>query len=387
MVACARLLLRYFWFGRSVNNVSGAILQSHVGRTTSYVSDVGVGPCTERQESCQALTFTMKTGEGVFGTLLDLKVTGCQIFSPMQASSKSRAAETRIARMASETGIAEARHPRAASTGTCQQTPKRSPAPRTNRESVRAVGRGLTVLQVINKHGGISMSQIALDADMAYPTTCRMVQTLMDCGMVEREPGRKRYRVTSLVETLSLGFQKEDRLARIARPHMEKLTREIVWPVYLSCRIGNNMMVRESTDAMTTLTFNHYNPGFRMPLFDSSSGRIQLAFAESEDAELIRRGAEYETGLGTAYSGFKECLEKVRRDGFATVAQHWYMEPKGKTSALSVPVMQGKRAVSALSIVFFSSAMTVEQATERYLEKLTQAARAITDDLGTLQVS
>jgi DNA-binding IclR family transcriptional regulator len=63
------------------------------------------------------------------------------------------------------------------------------------------------------------------------------------------------------------------------------------------------------------------------------------------------------------------------------------MEPKGKTSALSVPVMQGKRAVSALSIVFFSSAMTVEQATERFLERLNEAARAISLDLGDVEIS
>jgi len=253
--------------------------------------------------------------------------------------------------------------------------------------TVRAVERGLSVLQVINRHGGVSMTEISRDARMAYPTTCRMVQTLIDCGMIEREPDRKRYRVTPLVETLSLGFQKEDRLAKVARPHMERLTREILWPVYLSCRIGSTMMVRESTDAMTTLTFNHYSPGFRMPLFESSSGRVQLAFAERDEVDLIIRGEEFAEGPSRAYNDIKQTLGKARREGFATVAQHWYMEPKGKTSALSVPILQHGHAVSALSIMFFSSAMTVEQATARYLEKLSHTARSIEEDLKDLVVS
>jgi IclR family mhp operon transcriptional activator len=257
--------------------------------------------------------------------------------------------------------------------------------PRSNRDSIRAVERGLFVLQAINRGGSVSMAQIARSTAMAYPTACRMVQTMIDCGMVEREPGGKKYRVTPLVETLSHGFRKEDKLAKVARPHMEKLTQEIVWPLYLSCRIGDTMMVRESTDSMTTLTFDHYNPGFRMPLLDSSSGKVQLAFSERDETELALKGVQLGHGSGENYvRGLKEALGKTRKDGFATVAHHWYMEPKGKTSALSVPVMQDGRAVGALSVLFFSSAMSIDEAIAKYFVKLNETAQNISRDFATL---
>jgi predicted transcriptional regulator of viral defense system len=71
---------------------------------------------------------------------------------------------------------------------------------------IRAISRGLSVLQSVNKHGGLTMMEIAQLAEVPYPTACRIVQTLLYEGMLEREPGRKRYRATPSVLTLSSSY-------------------------------------------------------------------------------------------------------------------------------------------------------------------------------------
>jgi IclR family transcriptional regulator, mhp operon transcriptional activator len=71
---------------------------------------------------------------------------------------------------------------------------------------IRAISRGLAVLQAVNKHGGLTMMEIAQLSEVPYPTACRIVQTLLHEGMLEREAGRKRYRATASVLTLSSGF-------------------------------------------------------------------------------------------------------------------------------------------------------------------------------------
>lgn len=71
---------------------------------------------------------------------------------------------------------------------------------------IRAISRGLAVLQAVNRHGGLTMMEIAQLSEVPYPTACRIVQTLLHEGMLEREPGRKRYRATASVLTLSSGF-------------------------------------------------------------------------------------------------------------------------------------------------------------------------------------
>lgn len=70
---------------------------------------------------------------------------------------------------------------------------------------IRAITRGLAVLQAVNQHGSLTMMEIAQTSRVPYPTACRIVQTLLHEGMLEREPGRKTYRATPLVLTLASG--------------------------------------------------------------------------------------------------------------------------------------------------------------------------------------
>jgi IclR family mhp operon transcriptional activator len=71
---------------------------------------------------------------------------------------------------------------------------------------IRAISRGLAVLQAVNKHGALTMMEISQQSEVPYPTACRIVQTLLHEGMLEREPGKKRYRATASVLTLSSGY-------------------------------------------------------------------------------------------------------------------------------------------------------------------------------------
>lgn len=245
--------------------------------------------------------------------------------------------------------------------------------------SIRSIGRGFAILQAINRYGSISMTDIAAEARVPYPTTCRIVQTLIGMGMVERETGRKRYRPTALVQTLSMGYQREDRLAELARPHMAELTRDIVWPVYMCCRIGPKMMVKETTDSMTSLAFSHCHPGYTVPLTESSSGKVYLAFCPDDERELLLRGVSREPSYGA--QSFDEVLQTVRRDGFATATRHRYTENPGKTSAISAPIIAPDGEVSALSMLFFSSAMSINDAIDRFADKVKNAAAAISTEL------
>ena len=72
---------------------------------------------------------------------------------------------------------------------------------------IRSLSRGIAVLQAVNRGGTISMMEIARTSNVPYPTACRIVQTLMHEGLIEREPSRKHYRPTALVQTLAHGFQ------------------------------------------------------------------------------------------------------------------------------------------------------------------------------------
>lgn len=250
---------------------------------------------------------------------------------------------------------------------------------------IRAISRGLAVLQAVNRHGSLTMMDIAHASGVPYPTACRIVQTLLHEGMIEKEPARKRYRATALVQTLSVGYQKEDALVSISRPHLVALTRKHSWPVSIASRVGNMMMVRDSTHALTSLTFTNYYPGFTLPLLECASGKAFMAYVSPEErAEMLKGLKKLEAApdkYGALLLETGTLLEEIRRTGFATQGRNRYTATPGKTSSIAVPVFEGDRVAGALSLIFFASAMTMDQAIAAFADDLKTAAAEISAKL------
>ncbi len=252
--------------------------------------------------------------------------------------------------------------------------------------TVRSISRGLAVLQAINRGGSITMMEICRGAHIPYPTACRIVETLIDEGMIEREPARKRYRSTALVRTLSMGFQEQDGLVAAARPHIVALCRELSWPISIATRVGPMMMVRDSTHQQTSLTLHNYAPGYTLPLVECSSGKAYLAFCDAEERAGILAGMRKLDGpaerMALLLTSNDAMLAAIRAQGYATQARNAYNATPGKTSSIAVPLFAGERVVGALALIFFASALPMRDAEARYVEPLKRGAQAIAAALG-----
>ncbi len=251
--------------------------------------------------------------------------------------------------------------------------------------NVRAISRGLAVLQAVNRGGSVTMMEICRTAHIPYPTACRIVQTLMDEGMIEREPARKRYRPTALVRTLSFGFQDEGDLVAVARPHIVALTNKLAWPVSVTTRVGPVMMVRDSTHKLTSLTLHNYVPGFTLPIIECSTGKAYLAFCGEEERRGVLQGLRQLDGpaerMAVLLTSNERMLDDIRARGFATQARNAYTATPGKTSSIAVPLFQNDTVVGALALIFFASAVSMAEAEGRFVAALQETARAISAEL------
>ncbi len=229
------------------------------------------------------------------------------------------------------------------------------------------------------------MMDIAHASQVPYPTACRIVQTLMFEGMLEREPGRKRYRPTALVQTLANGFQEYSRLVAVARPHIEEFTRKALWPVLVTSRVGNTMMVRDSTQNLTSLSFTNYPPGHTFPLLECASGRVFMAFSTPEERATILEGLrEVDNGVDPHTFALFEAgylVEEIRQKGVAARGNNRFTGNLGKTSSIAAPIFQNGKICGALTMVFFTSAMKVSTATDRFADVLIQTAHLISAEL------
>lgn len=251
--------------------------------------------------------------------------------------------------------------------------------------SIRAISRGLRVLQAINRGGSITMMQICRQVGIPYPTACRMIETLIKEGMVEREPARKRYRVTALVRTLSVGFQEEDQLVAVARRHIVALCSRHGWPISIATRVGQSMMVRDSTHKLTSLTLANYSPGYTLPILECSTGKAYLAFCGEEERTATIAGLRRLDGPAELSAAMllrdDFMLRQIRAAGYAAQARNTYTAVPGKTSSLAVPIIKNGEIRGALALIFFVAAMPLSRAATLYVPDLQATADAIAAEL------
>ena len=250
---------------------------------------------------------------------------------------------------------------------------------------IRSISRSIAALKAINESGSLTMMEISKASRVPYPTACRIVQTLLYEGLIEQEPSRKRYRATALVQTLAHGFQHDDQLVNTARPHILELTREVGWPISIAIRVGRRMMLRDSTHAHTALTFDNYYPGFTLPILDSASGKLSLAYTPDEEREMLLGWMRDAADVDLEYLKSAEASldpVKIRHDGYAVQGRNHFNRTPGKTSSIAVPIFNNGRFEAAMTMVFFVSATKISAALEKYLPTLNSTAAAISHDLG-----
>lgn len=248
---------------------------------------------------------------------------------------------------------------------------------------IRSVSRSLAALKVINQHGSLTMKEIAIGVDVPYPTACRIIQTLIHEGFVEQEPNRKRYRPTVLVQSLSQGYVRDGRLIQAARPAIEQITEQLGWPVSITTRVGGNMVLRDSTHARTSMTFECYYPGFSLPIVECASGRLALAYSPPQNLKTLIAGQQVngEKLQSPADAERLLHLEEIRRQYFAWMGRGRVSLTPGRTSSIAVPIMENGQMSAALTLIYFHNALSYTHVVSDYLPILKDKAMAITANL------
>lgn len=243
---------------------------------------------------------------------------------------------------------------------------------------IRALIRGFDALTVLNLRNGATVSEVAQEIKLPRTTTYRILETLSHAGYVYRDQTDDRYRLTIMVRGLSDGFDDEAWVTQIARPHINDLGKEIVWPVAIASLSGTSMMVRETTDHRSPLAVERFSAGFRVPILTSASGRVYLAFCSQTQRDslldILGRSQREEDKLAKNRAEVQKILSDTRSQGFATAVR-----PRRVSDEISmaVPIMIEDRVLAAVTIRFSGTAVPLKLAVERFLPKLRDSAQKI----------
>ncbi len=246
---------------------------------------------------------------------------------------------------------------------------------------VQSLSRGLALLHAINRsaHGWASIAELSTSTGLHRTTVRRLLETLQSEGYVRRSASDDSYRLNLKVRQLSDGFTDDEWISEVANPVLGELLQTLVWPSDLSTIDGDCMLVRETTNRFSPLSFHRAMIRQRMPLLFTSAGRAYLAWCSEEERlqilQLLAAGHDEQASFARQPALVTQMLDKVRRQGYATNEGEWHEQQK--IAAIALPIRHQGGILGCVNVVFLKKAMSVGEAAERYLPALRAAIAKI----------
>ena len=115
--------------------------------------------------------------------------------------------------------------------------------------SIRSLERGLLVLRSLNSMGAMTISEATKAVNLPRQTVSRILFFLKELRYVIRRKSDKRFEIAVYSMGLSDGLRRTNWVRRAAKPVMETLCKEILWPVSLARPRHFTMEILWDTDA------------------------------------------------------------------------------------------------------------------------------------------
>jgi IclR family pca regulon transcriptional regulator len=243
---------------------------------------------------------------------------------------------------------------------------------------VEALARGLDVLACFDAgRPAMTLSEVAVAADLARPTARRLLLTLAELGYVR--VGGNTFTLTPKVLDLGMAYISSLGLWDIARPHLEALVARTGESSSMAQLDGSDIVyvARVSVPKIIAL---RVDIGTRFPAERTSQGKVLLAaLPEAESAAALavpsRSGLPPVTQRPAAE--LRRELTRVRAQGWALADE----ELAPGVRSVAAPVRDGTGAVrAAMNVTVHAAETSTEHLLNAYLPLLLQAAARVGGD-------
>lgn len=243
--------------------------------------------------------------------------------------------------------------------------------------TIRSVARAITVLQTLNEKCELRPADLAQATGIPRPTVYRLLETLEELHLVQRDQSSDRWRIALQAKSLSSGFREMDWVSQAALPEMNRLSREILWPLDLNLCINGRMEVRETTMNHSPWAMEYGMVGRLLPMLPLASGRAWLAFCPDHERQqilsLLCSQFGEEPPFITSDGPLEEVLRISRDMGLGYRRQGFREE----TMSLSAPIYYEGRVMACLTVIWLKAAVKFDTALRRYAQPLQETAAAI----------
>ncbi len=261
----------------------------------------------------------------------------------------------------------------------------------------RLVHRAFAVLRALNESPA-NLNRLHEQTDLHRATLLRILDALIQEGMVRRAIGGDTYHLKHCVKLLGRKISKTDLLAEAASEHLQSYSSLVRWPTDVLHLHATQpcLVVAETNRPGSPFPVKPNRIRHTVPLVPSAAGRAYLAFMKKSRREHLLRKAER---LGYFLQSphikpghLEKDLEAVRQKGYGTRADFFrggdYLEKRIENDgllALAVPVLNGTDLIAVLNTQWNAKAYDEAGFSSRYLAGQIELAAAIAADFQRLE--
>ena len=251
-------------------------------------------------------------------------------------------------------------------------------------KSIRALERGLDVLQALQTGPGAGLKDLHAITGLPKATLLRILRTLAERNLVWQRMADGAYLPSS--RSAQPKGDDSSRLVEVASPIMAGLCERVNWPSVLAVRRGVQMEVIETNRPRSHVSHLPLGPvGARISMLLTSTGRAYLSFCTREEREEILAALQAEPSpeavLARDAVWVARVVAQTQAQGYGQrdpiiagegVGQK-LMADDGRNS-ISVPIIVSGQVVASLNLTWTRRATTTSQIVAEHLEDLRAAA-------------
>jgi IclR family mhp operon transcriptional activator len=243
--------------------------------------------------------------------------------------------------------------------------------------SIRAVERALHVVSLLIATERLTVAQVVKASGLPRTTAYRVLRTLVAQGFATEWPELGTFGPGPVLSKLATRSDPLAAIVEATRPFARALSEKVRWPVSIATIVGNEVVVRYSTDGEAALSYAPQHPGVRLPLLDSAAGRLHLAYGDAAERSLWLDLAYDRRSEGAVPSEPRAAIEAelatIKRQGFASYAREGRLTMR---RSLAAPVLGPNGMEASLVVRFAGRAIRTRQEMQQLVVELCAAAEA-----------
>jgi DNA-binding IclR family transcriptional regulator len=248
--------------------------------------------------------------------------------------------------------------------------------------TLQTLRKGLEVLEAFERGTPeLTLTELSARLRESQSVVFRLLKTLEERGYVQRDPVSKRYSLGLRIWELGCQSVRRTGLTEVARPVLKWLTEVTGETSYLAVVQGTDIIYIDIVEGLEPLRV-YAEPGFRVPLYLTASGKAILAFRGPDlFRHVVMTGLKRLTPATiTSVVRLRARLEEIRRTGLSFNLG----ERRPDISAVAAPIFDRLDACIAAIGVSGPSVRFTDDRVSKLTESVRKAAQEISAKLGHL---